>query len=205
MSNWFENNQTKSVIGYTLVIAGATWATSTFVLQDNRLNLAKSELESQKSLTEQYKSKTELLQRDIDALRTENAEYRAWLGQTKDAIPAIVPRIVELKSKVAVLENEAQQLRVQHPSTQTIAVEQSATLGKAYIDDETGLIVTVKKTMPDRTAQLMVRFPDKEAVIEATISPGQQWKFNAKGRSYQLTITEISWWADSVRFRIGIS
>lgn len=52
MPNWFENNATPAIMGYTLVIAGATWAVSTFILHDNRLNLAQSDLESQKSLTE---------------------------------------------------------------------------------------------------------------------------------------------------------
>lgn len=84
-------------------MVAATWATSTFILQDNRLNLAKSELESQKTLAEQYKSKTDLLQKDIEALRAENLEYRTWLAQSKDAIPIMVPQLVELKKQIATL------------------------------------------------------------------------------------------------------
>src|SRR5438874_194418 len=140
MANWFEDNPGKSVISYTLLIAGATWAISTFVLQDNRLNLARSELESQKTSTEQYKSKVELLQRDIELLRSENAEYRNWLGQTKDAIPVIVPRIADLKEKVTKLETELSHARDASPASPNLAQDHTVQIGSAFVDETTGLI-----------------------------------------------------------------
>src|SRR3954466_8846174 len=106
MGHWFARNATASVVSHTLLVAGATWAISTFILKDNRLSLAQTVLESQKASTEQYKTKVELLQRDLESLRAENAEYRNWLGQTKDAIPVIVPQISGLKEQVAKLNVE---------------------------------------------------------------------------------------------------
>ena len=202
MSNWFENNPTKSVISYTLIIIAATWATSTFVLQDNRINLLRSEIDSQKTLTEQYKSKAELIQHDLESVRQENVEYRTWLGQTKDAIPAIVPRLTELKNKIAKLEIEAGQLRDQNPSTLVSGLEQTVRLGRAFIDETTGVIVTVKKTFPDLTAELIIKLPDRSPTIEQTIRPGQQWKFVAQAKPYTLTVTEIQFIGDSVNIRI---
>ena len=111
MSNWFEDNATKSVIGYTLVVAAATWATSTFILQDNRLSLLRGEVDSQKTLAEQYKSKVELLQRELDNVRLENSEYRTWLGQTKDAIPAMVPRSMSARERRRFRSNCAGNIR----------------------------------------------------------------------------------------------
>lgn len=204
MPNWFANNAAKSVISYTLVIAGATWAVSTFVLQDNRLNFARSELEAQKSLTEQYKSKVDLLQRDIDAVRSENAEYRMWLGQTKDAIPIIVPHITELKQQIATLK-----ATVSSPSSSTtppsapLRRNGTARLGTAYIDETTGLVFTVLRTTPDRTAQVVVRFPEKEATQDATVAPGQQWRFKFKGAEHLLTIVSISFLGDYVDLQIA--
>ncbi len=84
MSNWLQDHPSTFVITYTLLIAGATWGASTFILQDNRMNLAKSELEAQKALVEQYRAKSELLQNDIEVLRAENQEYKGWLAQSKD-------------------------------------------------------------------------------------------------------------------------
>lgn len=72
MSNWFEENPTKSVIVYTILIATTTWAISTYVLQDNRIALLRSELDSQKALSEQYRAKSELLSKDLESVRAEN-------------------------------------------------------------------------------------------------------------------------------------
>ena len=202
MPNWFERNATKSVIAYTLVVAAATWATSTFILQDNRLSLLRSEVDSQKTLVEQYKSKVDLLQRDLDVLRAENSEYRTWLGQTKDAIPAIIPRISELKTKVATLEADNATLRTSNPNTRTVAKEQSATRGRAFIDPETGLILTVKGTTTDRTAAVILKLPESLSTIEQMVNPGAQWKFAVNKMLYVLTITEISFVGDVVRFTI---
>jgi len=202
MSNWFERNASKSVIGYTLLVAGATWAASTFILKDNRLALSQSQLESQKALTEQYKSKVDLLQRDIEVLRNENFEYRQWLGQIKDAVPAVVPRITELKEDIARLEAEAVTLRATNPSAVSEPVEDSASLGSAFIDKRTGLIFTVKKTTPDRMATVLVHFPESGSPIEATIAPGKRWNFTVKDRKYRLTVTEITFVLDTVRFQI---
>jgi hypothetical protein len=164
--------------------------------------LAKSELESEKALTEQYKGKAELLQRDIEALRSENAEYRSWLGQTKGAIPAIAQRISELKTKIATLEAEDERLRASSPSPLTVTAEHSASLGRAFIDDSTGLIFTVNRTTPDRIAQLTIRTPDQAVPIEGKFGPGQQFEFKGSDRTYQLTIIEVSFLTDSVVFRI---
>lgn len=204
MTNWFENNQSKSVISYTIMIAGATWAISTFILQDNRLNLAKSELEAQKSLTEQYKSKVDLLQRDIDVLRSENSEYRSWLGQTKDAIPAILPRINELKKQIVTLQTRSNV----SPTNRAIegrskTRDATAKLGTAYIDDITGLIFTVLSTSTERMARITVKFPEQASITEATISPGQQWHFKYQGNEFLLTVKTISFVGDYVDFQIS--
>jgi len=203
MPNWFEDNPTKSVIGYTLIVAGATWAASTFILQDNRLNLAKSELEAQKSISEQYKSKIDLLQRETDALRSDNSEYRTWLGKMQDAIPVIVPRLNELKTRIAQLEDEARKINKNDPSGSKTSSEQSVSLGHAYIDNNTGLILAVKKISIDRTAQLIINFPDKNSENEFSVSAGKKWAFAANGKRFSLIVTEILWVGDLVRFNIS--
>jgi septal ring factor EnvC (AmiA/AmiB activator) len=203
MSNWFEQNATKSVIGYTLLVAGATWAVSTFVLQDNRLNLVRTELEAQRSQTEQYKAKAEILQTDLEVLRADNAEYRAWLGQAKDAIPAIAPRIRELNDKIAELQLQGVGLGATVSQTARPAQELTASLGRAYVDDGLGIVFTVKQTTPARTADVIVKLPDQVSAVEATIDAGKQWRFVENDKKYVLTVTEVSFYGDSVSFRVA--
>ncbi|MCP1418481.1 hypothetical protein J3D47_002724 [Pseudomonas laurylsulfativorans] len=199
MSNWFENNQTKSVIGYTLMIIGATWAVSTFVLQDNRINLLKSETDSQKAIAEQYKSKSELLQREIDAIRAENTEYRAWLSQAKDAVPVMVPHLIELKARVAELENRPSGTQTAETHTSEPPAEVYVYRGRAYLDQATGLVFTVLNVDVQRRASIAVKLPSKSAAEELTVYAGWQWKFESRGSEYMLTLTEVNFTGDSVK------
>jgi len=201
MSNWFENNATKSIISYTLVITGATWAVSTFVFQDNRINLLKSETDSQKAIAEQYKSKVELLQREIDGVRAENAEYRAWLYQAKDAVPIMVPRLTELKAKIAELESRT--LNVQ--ASEAVAAppaEARVSRGKAHIDHATGLVFTVLNVDVERRARVAVKLPGQNTAQELTVYAGWQWKFEFKHSQYTLTLSEVNFPGDSVSIQL---
>jgi hypothetical protein len=199
MSNWFETNATKSIILYTLAIAGATWAISTFILQDNRLNLIRSELDAQKSLSEQYKSKAELLSKDMEILRAENTEYKAWLSQSKDAIPGIMPRVTELKSYIGSLEDQLAQLKKLNPNL--VIKEQlikDIRRGTPYKDEKTGLKIEIKEISVDKKASLLIKFPDRDVNTLVTVNDGQQFKFKVGLINYVLTIARIYYIADGL-------
>lgn len=203
MSNWFEENPTKAVISYTFVVAGFTWAVSTFVLQDNRINLLRAEADSQKAVAEQYKSKVELLQREVDAIRAENAEYRAWLTQAKDAIPVIVPRIIELKTTISELEKNNETLRASGALAPIANTETTIRRGRAFVEPITSLVVTVLKVNVEGTVQLAVKLPGKSMAEELTVYPGWQWKFISDEKPHTLTLTEVSFATDSVKVQLA--
>lgn len=144
-----------------------------------------------------------MLQRDINTLRSENAEYRRWLGRMKDAIPAIVPRINELKQQVATLQAKVVAEAAGGRANSSTRRLVTATLGSAYIDEKTGLIFTVLQTYPDETAKVSVHLPDKPGALEETIAPGHQWSFKARGQRLLLTVTSISFLGDTVDLQIA--
>lgn len=209
MSNWFEDHPVRSVIAHTFLVSGVTWAASTFIFQDNRLNLVRSEVESQKAvaeqqkaIAEQYKAKVELLQREVDVVRSENAEYRAWLSQAKDAIPVIVPRINQLKLRVEELERNNSQL--QSTSTEGFANNEiQVTRGRAFVDDETGIVVTVLRVTVERMATVAVKLPGQSFAKSVSVHAGEQWKFDLKGKSYVLTLMEVNFYTDTIRIRLA--
>lgn len=198
MASWFEENATKSVIMHTLVVATATWAISTYVLEDDKLNLARSQLESHKTISDQYKSKVDLLQKDVEALRAENAEYRQWLSSMDNSIPTIVPRIIALQKNIDLLKAESASNG--RPTQQP--TNYSARTGSAFIDERTGLVFTVRSTSPDHMAKVSVVLPGKETRIDDNIAPGHQWTFSHQGENYKITVTTITFLSDTVLFRI---
>jgi hypothetical protein len=181
------------------MIVAATWAVSTYVLQDYRINLLKSETDSQKAIAEQYKSKSELLQRDIDAVRAENAEYRSWLSKSKDAIPTMVPQLIELKEKIAELEKRDTKNQNTPETLTGLAAETRVYRGRAYIDQATGLVFTVLSVDVDQRANVAVKLPNKNAAEEVKAYPGWQWNFESKGVAYVLTLSEVNFMGDSVK------
>lgn len=203
MANWFEDHPIRSIISHTVLVAGITWAVSTYILKDNRLKLVQGEVDSQKAISEQYKSKIELLQREVEALRTENFEYKAWLVQSKDAIPVMVPQLLKLKEKVLALEEDAKKINGKNPGNVSLLKEQFVSIGKAYIDRELDLIVTVKKISIDRAADVVIRFPDKSTALEAKVNPGEKWDFSANGEKFNIVVSEISWIGDRVGFIVS--
>lgn len=205
MSNWVENNPSKSIISYTFVVAAFTWAVSTFVLQDNRINLLRSEVDSQKAIAEQYKSKVDLLQREIDTVRAENSEYRAWLSQAKDAVPIIVPRITELKSKIAELERRTPAAPAESPasaSTPTSVEDIRVSRGRAHMDSATGLVIALLSVDVERRARVSVKLPGKAVAEESTVQAGWQWGFSIGGASYALTVMEVNFVTDTITARL---
>jgi len=77
--------------------------------------------------------------------------------------------------------------------------EYSATLGKAFIDDDTGLILTVESIGPDRRAFVTVRYPGSLGTFKGLIRPGWRAQFKFKDKDYLLIVTEIVFLNDSVR------
>lgn len=200
MSNWFEDNPCKSIILYTILIVGATWGATRFILQDNRIELLRSELDVQKALSEQYKTKAEFLSKDLENVRAENTEYRAWLSQSKVAFPAIMPRLTELKTYIAALEGQVAQL-----SKNTAAytpVVKNARRGIPIVDEQTGLQIDVKEVTIDRRASIIVKFPDRDTKSYLSVKRGEQFKFKHGPASYTLSVVEVYYLADSIEFSV---
>lgn len=200
MSNWFENNQTKSILIYTLTIVAATWATSRFVFQDNRIELLKSEIDAQKAQSDQYRSKAELLSKDLETVRAENAEYRAWLSQSKNAVPAIMPRISALKGYISALEGQVEKLSNNKPAS--IQLVRDARRGEPVIDERTGLQIEVKDVTIDKQASIIVKFPDRDTKSHFSVKGGEQLKFKVGPLVYVLSIGRVYFIADGIEFSV---
>ena len=200
MSNWFESNATTSIIIYTITIAAAVWAASRYVFQDNRIELLQSELNAQKAVSEQYESKAEILSKDLETVRSENAEYRSWLSQSKEAVPAIMPRISELKTYITALEGQVSKLSKDSPvSVPTI---RDARRGLPNIDELTGLRLEVQEVTIDKHASILVKFPDRDTKSQLSVKGGEEFKFKHGPVAYKLSIIRVYYIADGIEFSV---
>lgn len=59
MSNWFSDNPVTSIIGHTVIVAAGVGALCIFVLNDNRINLYKAQVETSKAQAETSKAQVD--------------------------------------------------------------------------------------------------------------------------------------------------
>lgn len=197
MANWFEDNPTKSIISYTILVAGSVWAISTFVLNDSRLNLKQAELESKQAQIEQYESKVALLERDIALVRSQNAEYLEWLGRTPGALPAIMPRIAALKAQVSRLQADGKRDNVAPDGSIDVSVKK----GTAFEDPVSGVVVAVLNTTPQLTADVQLTPPEGKS-LKPNLAAGGKAILSGRHGKVRITIMAVAFITDNVTFRL---
>ena len=46
MSNWFQEHPVTTIVGHTILVATTTWLVSSFVIDENKINLYKAQAEN---------------------------------------------------------------------------------------------------------------------------------------------------------------
>lgn len=198
MSNWFENNATKSIITYTLVVIAATWAFSTFILEDSKLVYVKSQLETQKTISDQYKVKVDILQKDIEKLQAENTEYKSWLEKEGKVVPSIfIAQNLTMKEEIKNLKTKLEK------NSLNPALDQTLKAGKAYIDYDLDVSVALDKVAYGNKATIFIKLPNSDKNSQFNeIKAGDIVKFEKDNKKYKITFKELSFAQDIVNFSI---
>lgn len=83
MANWFQEHPITTIIGHTILVATTTWLVSSFIIDENKVNLyraqaenASAQIKSEQVITEQYKAKVSILEADVANLREGANKYR---------------------------------------------------------------------------------------------------------------------------------
>jgi len=201
MSNWFENNPTKSVISYTFVIIAATWAFSTFILEDRKLSDIKSQLETQKIITDEYKAKVDILQKDIEKLQAENTEYKSWLEKEGKVVPSIfIDQNLTMKEEIKRLKLKLEKSSIEPEINQTLKA------GIAYIDNELDVSLTLDKVEYGNKATIFIKLPNSDKSTQfKEIKAGDLVPFEKDGKKYKITFKKVLFVQDLVDFTIDPS
>jgi len=198
MSNFFQDHPALTIISHTILVAATTWAISTFVLEDRKLSDIRSQLETQKIITDQYKTKVDFLQKDIEKLQAENTEYKAWLEKDGKVVPSIfVSQNLQMKEEIKALK-----ARLKNNSIE-LEANQSLSVGTAYIDKELDISLTLDKVLVGNKAIVYIKLPDSNQNVEHTnITAGNVINFEKGNKKYKITFTKVLFVRDIVEFNI---
>ena len=205
MENWFQEHPVYTIVGHTILIATTTWIISSFIIDENRVNLYKAQTENasaqinnEKAISEQYKAKISVLELELSKLRQENQRYLSWLSQEPKSIPA-------LENKIKALEDQLKTVLAKVKSGLAVTPNQDSGVklpyefkspflkGESFVDPKTKATLGVSGIYADYTASGVIYLPGSGTVELDNVKPGSSWEFEKDGTKYKLTLNGVNW------------
>ncbi|KVV14138.1 hypothetical protein [Flavobacterium sp. TAB 87] len=84
MANWFENNATKSIITYSVLLIAATWAFYKFTFEESKIDNYKSQIETKQATISQYQSRIEYLEEENLKFKSELKDFEDWNSKSEN-------------------------------------------------------------------------------------------------------------------------
>ncbi|HEY1194688.1 hypothetical protein, partial [Flavobacterium sp.] len=165
MSNWFENNQTKSVILYTLIIFGSTWACYRYMYEDSKLELYKAQIESKQVEISQYQSRIEFLEKKNSTLEVTLKEFEDWNSKSENPSLFYKTKFEEIASLKQKYKNSIALNSISEDSIVKISdnkikevypINVVVRKGNTYINDEEKIVIAVNDIDVDGKCNLIL-------------------------------------------------
>lgn len=212
MSNIIERHPGYTLLVVSIGVMTITWAILTFVLEDNKVNFYKAQIESVKAETENiksenstYKSKIEFLEKENAKLNSTNQVYFDYIRKRPDAILFLQKKIEDLTAENLLLRNGSSLLldsSATNPITKTAYnAKAEISRGEAYIDEVTGLVIGLNEINIDRQANVKITLPAKEE-INQKVEAGKIYEFKSKMKNYALVITQVDYYSNRLTIQI---
>jgi hypothetical protein len=202
MSNWFENNATKSIIIYTLTLLAAAYATTYFVLDENKERSHLSEKENLNTQIQTLHERISLLESDNQSLREENQKQMEWLQNIPGTSAFFEKKIVALEKSLTSRDS----LKGKTTDIKSLKYNFESSLintGNAFVDEYTSATLGINSITIERKASGIINLPGKREESFSNLIAGKKWSFDFQNRKFELTIIEINWAGDKFRARVS--
>ena len=192
MKGIFYDNPVVFFVIYTIIIVGASWGVTTFVLDKRKVNTNNAEVE-------QYKAKMEIMEHDMNILREDNKKYLSWLQSIPNAAA-----FIELKLKNLEKDNLSQgdRLTARVAATGTEANKkppygysiENMHKGEAFIDPYTGVSLGISEINSKFEATVILSIPGRPAQEFKRVKTGMSWNFDFKDEKFKIVVYKINWY-----------
>nr|WP_314563137.1 hypothetical protein [uncultured Pseudomonas sp.] len=197
-----------TIIGHTLVVATATWFVSSFVIDENKVNLFKAKAENAESMSAQFQSKISVLELELARLKSENGRYLSWLVAEPKSFPALERKITELEvgladSQARVITETNEPSHSVKKNDQLYEFSKDFIRGESFFDPKTKAIIGISSMSMDNSAKGTLHLPGQKPENIEDIKPGSTWTFQKNGVRYQLTMETVNWINNSVKASVS--
>ncbi len=190
--DWFDTHPFKSIVGYTILVAGSVFAFSKFILIENTEMAHKSELAIKDATIAQYEARVQYLEKENTQLTEEANRYLSWLQNTPGTLEYLQKENSDLRAQIEDEANESEKAEVSQNATYTRSYD-FVKENTSVIDDHTGLVVTLTNINTYYEGDLSIWEQDNGLEHIEKITAGYTRKYTVAGIDYRITISMIDW------------
>lgn len=212
MSNWFEENATRSVIIHTVVVATATWAAFAFVFDENRVKLHEAKVARAESEIKEVNARNSVLSTRVDYLTQENIQLHQWLESEPKTVPFYEKKLSELSDKLVSLEDalrKAQSSNSEKLNSNWIEEElkkynmtKFQPVRMSIYDPFTHVVVGADRISVDGRTDILITLPNGGKIVSPSSLPGTTWDYEFNGKKYRLILEAADWASQQFGTRI---
>jgi hypothetical protein len=204
MSNWFENNPTKSIFSYTLILLATAFAASYFLFATNRDDNHRLEKEQLETRILSLKEKNDMYEFEIKSLTEERNNLIEWIQSIPGSVMYFDKKIKEIENRVVIDTIKIDVINKNNAISQEkyIFESKSTSKGNSVIDARTNATIGLNEITVNRTASGVLNLPNQKSKRIANVIAGEKWDFEHNGQKFELTIMEINFMHDTYKILI---
>ncbi|VAK71377.1 hypothetical protein [Enterobacter hormaechei] len=181
-----------------------TYTLSIFI---SAYTLVQSRVETEKSITNQYKIKLDLLEKDMSQIKLENEQYKAWLLENEKINPTLYEKFQKLNAENAELRREKKETNPNISNEQDnekkltqipLFKKYMIRKGASFYDEQANILVGVGNVDVTRSAEIVVNTFSPKEEEKLKVSPGSAIQLN--NGDYVLLVTDVEFITDQVSF-----
>ena len=181
-----------------------TYTLSIFI---SAYTLVQSRVETEKSITNQYKIKLDLLEKDMSQIKLENEQYKAWLLENEKINPTLYEKFQKLNAENAELRREKKETNPNISNEQDnekkltqipLFKKYIIRKGSSFYDEQANILVGVDNVDVTRSAEIVVNTFSPKEEERLKVSPGSAIQLN--NGDYVLLVTDVEFITDQVSF-----
>lgn len=183
-----------------------TYTLSIFI---SAYTLVQSRVETEKSITNQYKIKLDLLEKDMAKIEVENQQYKSWLLENEKVSPVLYEKFEKLNMEIANLRSEKNEIiaNVQNNKSNDKNLTQKDLFetylvkkGSSFYNPQANLLVGVSNVDINRSADIIVNTISHQEAQKIKVTPGSAIQIS--NGDFVLLVTDVEFITDQVNFTL---
>lgn len=197
MGNWFERNAAKSIIVYTTLIMGATFAFYKFTFEERKLDNYRSQIVSVQTEINQHKARIEYLERENLKLKMILKEFEDWNENSSN--PTLFYK--SQYEKLILQESIPSEFEDFESFQENIRLSKS----NVFKNDKFGIIVGLKEVSVTKTCDLNISFRENENNSFRKVEVGKIITLESEDKQVKLVVEQIDYVYSSIIMSIKIT